>query len=225
MARESNKHSHHTTDTTTNSVMLRRLDAFGKPREDLRSRSALGGLITLVASTVAALLFVAQLYVYFQGATKHSLHLSDSQSFPVPRLSNIPLHSRERKLFLKFDVTFPHLKCWQLNVAHDNLAESNPNFALAHGRNAITKRAMSVTDYYKATGMTGSVPPPASRLQEGCTVIGSYSIPRVGGTFSITLTHRTWAEVTTVLMMGNFFPSGPGEKRRELPKNQIFNTT
>ena len=44
--------------------MLRKIDAFGRPRDDLRTKSALGGFITLTASTVAAVLFLAQLYMY-----------------------------------------------------------------------------------------------------------------------------------------------------------------
>jgi len=206
---------------------LRRIDAFGKPREDLRSKSVLGGLITLVASTAAGLLFVAQVYVYLTGVTKHSLHLSESHSFPVPRLLHVPLNQNRQKIFLKFEVIFPHLRCWQLNVAHDNLVESNPAFARSHGYNAIQKRALSEAEYYKATGTvkSSSNPLPPSRLNDGCTISGKYSIARVGGTFSITLTQRTWAEVTSILMMGNFFSTGPDQPRRKLPQHQTYNTT
>ena len=203
--------------------MLRRIDAFGKPRDDIRSKSVWGGIITTIASATALLLFVAQLWVYFSGSTKHSLHLSPSVPAEVPRLDMRSLHNRERKVFLKFHVTFPHIKCFQLQVAHDSLPESHPTFAESHGRDAIKKKAMTPTDYFKSTG--SKQPPTVDTLQNGCTVTGRYTVPKVGGTFSVTMDHRTWAEVTTVLMMGNYFPTGPNDRQRQLPEQHRYNTT
>ena len=63
--------------------MLRNADVFVKPRHDLRTKSATGGLITLIAGSVAGLLFLAQLYTQLMGTTQHSLYLSESKPIPM----------------------------------------------------------------------------------------------------------------------------------------------
>ncbi|KAL3908771.1 MAG: hypothetical protein SGARI_002913, partial [Bacillariaceae sp.] len=102
-------------------ALLRRVDVFVKPRADLRSKSAAGGAITLVASTTALILFVAQLYLYVAGNANHTLHLAESTQFPMlPNDVMDPFQSRaydiKGKMPLKLHVTFLHLECSAIEI-------------------------------------------------------------------------------------------------------------
>lgn len=52
---------------------LRSFDAFAKPIDGIRERSVTGGVITLLASATAALLFLSQIIVYLQVDVRHSM--------------------------------------------------------------------------------------------------------------------------------------------------------
>mmetsp|Transcript_5832 Transcript_5832/g.8296 ORF Transcript_5832/g.8296 Transcript_5832/m.8296 type:complete len:338 (-) Transcript_5832:98-1111(-) len=182
--------------------MLRKIDAFGKPREDLRTRSELGGIITLVASTAAGLLFLAQIYVYVTGVTKHSLHLSLSESRPVPRLDlkKTPF-GKIGTLPLKFRVTFPYLACSKLDVHHDNASFVNGDLTKLHGSRAVKLRMPTHNE------MTLALPPSEvskAAPAKACTVEGQFQIHKVGGTFSVGFSRKAWGEVTKRLLMGMF---------------------
>jgi len=60
---------------------LRSFDAFAKPMDGLRSKTAVGGIITLLAMTFATLLFVSQLILYIQVDTRQSIRLT--RSYPL----------------------------------------------------------------------------------------------------------------------------------------------
>lgn len=183
--------------------MLRKIDAFGRPRDDLRTKSALGGIITLTASTVAALLFLAQLYMYIVGSTRHSLTLASSESFPVPSLmadKNLAPHivrNSASRIRLKFHVTFPYLLCNQLDLAHDNASFSSGDLQKIHGKNAVIMRPPSSEELRPWSDYE-------TKADHACTILGDFSIPRVGGSLSITLAKTAWAEVTAFLVMGIF---------------------
>lgn len=165
---------------------LRRLDAFVKPREDLRTRSALGGLITLIAASAATLLFFGQVFLYIKGSTRHSLHLSESMSFAVPTLSmtNHPMERRRGKIPLNVYVTFPHVKCSDIDISLDG-------GSVARGKTLRT-RMPTESELVTALGRGVKTYPP-----DGCTVQGTLFIPKVGGTFSITVSKQAWAAVNT----------------------------
>jgi len=184
--------------------MLRKIDAFGRPREDLREKSALGGFITVVASSVAAFLFLAQLYLYISGSTRHSLSLADSESFPVPHLMEekmLPPHISTRnsasRIRLKFHVTFPYLRCNQLDVAHDNASFAMGEIQKIHGKNSVTMRTPTYEEMKPWSGNE-------AEAVNACTIIGDFRIPKVGGSLSITLAKSAWADVTAFLVMGIF---------------------
>ena len=61
----------------------RSYDAFAKPIEGIRTPTATGGLITLLATLSASLLLLSQLYLYLQVDTRHSLKLSISHPLSV----------------------------------------------------------------------------------------------------------------------------------------------
>jgi hypothetical protein len=169
-------------------AMLRRLDAFVKPREDLRTRSALGGLITVVAASAAAILFLSQIYLYLAGATRHSLHLSESSSLPVPDLALAHLQ-RRGKIPLNVYVTFPHVQCRNLEITLDGVSMRGGQLDKMQGHHAIRTRVPSESELNTALGKDAPKNP-----QEGCTIQGTLHIPQVGGTFSITVSKQAWAE-------------------------------
>lgn len=189
--------------TITNMAGLRRLDAFVKPREDLRTRSALGGLITLVAGSAASILFLAQVTMYLVGATRHSLHLSESKSLPVPLLDGILPSRNQRKTWtipLKAHVTFPHLQCDWMDVTHDGASFRDGELEKTLGRNSIQFRKPSSDELTAALGKEQARIP----KNQGCTVQGTLQIPKVGGTFSVTVTRKAWSEAKSRFMFGPF---------------------
>lgn len=167
---------------------LRRLDAFVKPREDLRTRSAVGGLITVVATSAATILFLSQIYLYFAGATRHSLHLSESTSVPVPALDLAHLQ-RRGKIPLNIHVTFPHVQCRNLDVMLDGVSMRGGQLDEVQGHRAIRTRIPTESELKTALGKEAPMNPP-----DGCTVQGTLHIPQVGGTFSVTVSKQAWAE-------------------------------
>ena len=96
---------------------MKRLDAFVKARPELRSKSVAGGIITLVATSTAGLLFLAQIITYLMGRAHHSLHLA--RSAPAPLLPLNAPQSRRHKITLDLRVTFPHVECSLIEFAHD----------------------------------------------------------------------------------------------------------
>lgn len=184
---------------------LRRLDAFVKPREDLRTRSALGGLITLVAASAAAILFLSQIYLYIAGATRHSLHLSESTSVPVPAL-NLPRHlQRHGKIPLNVYVTFPHVPCQALEISLDgaSIHGVRQRDNTSHGHHSLRARMPTESELITALGKGVKKYPP-----QGCTVQGTLFVPQVGGTFSITVSKQAWAEVNAFAMARVNNPAG-----------------
>ena len=170
---------------------LRRLDAFIKPREDLRTRSALGGLITVVAASAATILFLSQIYLYVAGATRHSLHISESSSVPVPDLALAHLQ-RRGKIPLNVHVTFPHVPCRNLEIMLDGVSMRSGQLDKSQGHRALRTRMPTESELITALGKDAPTTNPPS--DEGCTIQGTLHIPQVGGTFSITISKQAWAE-------------------------------
>lgn len=178
--------------------MLRSMDAFVKPRDDLQTRSAVGGAITLVAAGAAFFLFLAQMHLYVFGSTRHSLHLSESS--PIAILPNMnrkqPLQARGR-IPMKVHVTFPHVSCEDLDLAHDNAYFSTGDFQIEHGPTALTLRRPTRNELNIATRGT------TKDLKRACTVQGAFDISQVGGTFAVTVSNKAWRQATGRLMFGS----------------------
>jgi hypothetical protein len=176
---------------------LRRLDAFVKPREDLRTRSALGGFITVVAASAAAILFLSQIYLYFAGTTRNSLHLSESTSVPVPPLDHA--HAQMRgKIPLNVHVTFPHVECQSLEITLDGVSMRGGQLDKVQGYRAIRTRAPLESELATALGARTLTNDP----KEACTIQGTLHIPQVGGIFSITISKQAWAEASAYAAFG-----------------------
>jgi hypothetical protein len=176
---------------------LRRLDAFQKVRRDVQDRSALGGIVTLVAMSAAAILFVSETFLYLRGVTRHSLHLAESTPVPLSRPSR-SLVDMPGKISLQFMITFPHLSCRQLDFALDDASLSAGTLEKVYGRQLkLNMRTPTFTELTKA--MDGAKP---AKTRDGCTITGDLKIPLVAGDFAITITRRTWAEATSTLLLG-----------------------
>jgi hypothetical protein len=175
---------------------LRNVDVFVKPRHDLRSKSAVGGFVTLIAGGAAFCLFLAQIYLYIAGVTRHSLHLSESRSIPMfAGQSTDPFVNRmfeiKGKIPLKIHVTFPHLKCDMLEVKLDSAELTQKDFD-PKGRKWVEKRKPNPVEL-KAAGV-------GTKHKDGCTIRTLLRIPIVAGHVTVTLTRNAWFSATQSLM-------------------------
>mmetsp|Transcript_4710 Transcript_4710/g.6692 ORF Transcript_4710/g.6692 Transcript_4710/m.6692 type:complete len:325 (+) Transcript_4710:166-1140(+) len=173
-------------------MALRSFDTFVKPREDLRTRSALGGFITLVATIAAGLLFLGEVYIYIVGSTKHSLHLSPSTGIPILPASNGGIQ-QNNQIPLKIRVTFPHVQCKDLDVAHDNAFMSTGEFGRQHNAKAMRLRSATIRELEM-------IEPDSRNRRVGCTIDGSLKVPLVGGTFQISISRRAWQQYAAMAM-------------------------
>ena len=80
---------------------LQRFDAFPKVNEDFFQRTLSGGVITLVATIVVAVLFVSQLRVFMAVNTDYELSVDSS---------------RGEQMRIHLDVTFPRMPCSVLSL-------------------------------------------------------------------------------------------------------------
>jgi hypothetical protein len=178
--------------------VLRNVDVFVKPRADLRSKSATGGIISLVASTTAILLFFAQIYLYIVGNPSHTLHLSESTQFPMlPRDTTDPFQSHaydiKGKMPLKLHITFLHMNCDDMEVKLNGSPVNSSNKKNKQGKESIKTRKPNPIESKKIFGNDKS--PEAIRHKgRGCTIMGTIRVPIVAGHISVTLTRQAWTE-------------------------------
>jgi hypothetical protein len=196
---------------------LRNVDVFVKPRHDLRSKSAVGGFVTLIAGGAAFCLFLAQIYIYVTGVTQHSLHLSESRSIPMfAGQSTDPFASRrfeiKGKIPLKIHVTFPHLQCDMLEVKLDS-ADLTPKDFDRKSRKQVEKRNPNPVEL-KAAGF-------GAKHKDGCTIRALLRIPIVAGHLTITLTRNAWSSATQSLMLR----AQQSEEERAANTNNNFNVS
>lgn len=76
-------------------------NAFAKPIDGITKKTSVGGAITLLASTIAAILFLSQLFLYYGVDVRHSLDLAQSHplSIVIPTnggFSSSALHAARR---------------------------------------------------------------------------------------------------------------------------------
>lgn len=199
--------------------MLRNSDIFVKPRADLRSKSAAGGFITLIAGTTAAALFVAQLYWYIVGSTTHTLHLSESLTVPMlPGTTTDPFQSRQyetkAKIPLKIHVTFAHIDCKDLEVKLNSAPISRNDFDPRSGETRVGYRKPNAVELKKAGYPTTH--------RGGCTVRTTLRVPIVSGHVTISLTKDAWGRALNHLMLRSQFSDEERSKDKVLSN---FNVT
>lgn len=182
-------------------VALRRLDAFTKTRPDLHEKSAVGGIITLVAASTAGLLFVGQILLYIMGSTQHSLKLSRSTSIPLMPVerarTNVMIFDQAGRFPLKIHATFPHVACNKLDVTHDGASLSSGELDKVHGAHSLVLRTPTNSEMTQILGKQRT-----TKNSDGCTVKGTLRPHIVAGVLSITLSRQAWAAATTTLSMG-----------------------
>jgi hypothetical protein len=190
-------------------MSLRRFDAFSKTRPDLTQKSATGGLITLIASTTALLLFLGQIMVYVLGNSHHHLTLSRSISVPLlpvqynggakhPNNNNNKIAHQvlwhSGKTHLHIHVTFPHLNCDKLDVLHDGASLRAGEIDQILGPHSLVTRPPN--SYERKVFET--LP---AHHKSGCTIHGHLRPNIVAGTFQITISSRAWQEATNEISM------------------------
>jgi len=201
-------------------VALRNLDAFTKTRPDLQQKSAVGGLITITAATAAGLLFIGQLFLYIWGNPSQSLALSQSTSIPLVPLDEPPRPGKPNqhrpheldqygRIPLKIHVTFPHVPCSNLDIAHDGASLSTGELEKAHGRHTLQLRRPTTSELKLALGET-----PKSNAPVGCTIFGRLRPKIVAGSVAISLSRNAWAAATTSLSMGAFGLEDQSEQKK-----------
>ena len=80
-------------------AVLRNHDLFVKARADIQTKTLAGGIVTVLASVLAFLLFVAQLYAYTFPTSVHTLHVSESTQFPMLHEDRVdPFHQKRYEL-------------------------------------------------------------------------------------------------------------------------------
>jgi hypothetical protein len=185
-------------------ALLRNVDVFVKPRADLRSKSAAGGVITLVASTAAIFLFFAQLYLYVvAGNPSHTLHLSESaQLTMLPHDQIDPFQSRaydiKGKMPLKIHITFLHMDCGLMEVKLNNVPITNKDAAgrskhnVNNNNSPIQAKKPNPVELKRIFGSDKS-PQALAHKGRGCTLSGTIRVPIVAGHVSVTLTKSAWS--------------------------------
>jgi len=215
--------------------MLRSLDAFARPIEGLRKPTKLGGIISLLAYIAAALLLLSQLALYGNVETKQYLQMAKSQTsshnLPMGIYQAIPPASPRHyskweaatraKIPITFHVTFPHVSCQQLEVAHDDAR--GDQFQSIHGKGSFQKYIPTAMEL-KQSGMSineGDAPSKRESIDsklfqkaldkarelvpsklDSCTIRGKIMVPKVGGMISIGITPQAWQEVVLYLNTG-----------------------
>ncbi|KAL3945076.1 MAG: hypothetical protein SGBAC_000867 [Bacillariaceae sp.] len=179
--------------------MIRNADFFVKPRHDLRTKSATGGLITLIAGSVAGLLFLAQLYTQLMGTAQHSLQLAASK--PIPMLGTFDpfttrLYDIKGKMTMKLHITFPHMECNNMEIRLNGAAlkDSDFDYKAQTGRRRMAKVRPNAIDLKEA----GFDP---TKHKTGCTIKVTLRVPVVAGHVSITMSQIAWSRTVQQLMM------------------------
>jgi len=156
----------------------RGFDAFAKPIDGIRTRSSVGGVITLLASISAIVLFISQFYLYSLGDITHNLDLASSipLSVVIPtkggfsqllynraaHINNNPRRKNNKmmksiqsiaasRIKVSVHITFPNLNCKVLDYSHNGDSLSTGDFAKNNGLSKFFMRRPTEYDYAKAT--------------------------------------------------------------------------
>lgn len=169
------------------SINYRTYDAFSKPARGIRPHTALGGVITLIAATSAAILFILQLYLYVRPESYQSLHISESIATKLlPNTSEQPMNKRTL-LPVNIKVTFPHLTCLDIDITNDDARDEE--FEKMHKHSILRKKEPIRKDLFDfdPNFVENNIVP-----SNGCTISGELLVPRVGGTLSFSLSAQKW---------------------------------
>ena len=192
---------------------FRSFDAFAKPVEGLKNKSATGGLITLIAATTATLLFLSQVALYIPLETRQHFRLAESYTTNILPLAIKDLRKTYRNkremhierskdpnnIQLRIYVTFPYIACKHLELSVDG-ATGDMRDAV-HGTHAVLRRPPTSVEMQKVKNVFQDEPSKAMNIMNSCTFQGSLYIPRVGGSFAITISRAAWAQAHNIMDM------------------------
>mmetsp|Transcript_4441 Transcript_4441/g.12843 ORF Transcript_4441/g.12843 Transcript_4441/m.12843 type:complete len:387 (+) Transcript_4441:399-1559(+) len=228
--------------------VLRNVDVFVKARADIRTQSASGGLITLLAACTAFLLFVGQIYVYIFPNPVHTLHLSESMQFPMLASEDVGANPYWKRLYntkgtlpFFFKVTFLHLPCGSVDVMLNNEPIRGDDYSGWGGGNGgqskkykkrkpIDRNKLTVRKYSPRSAeikkIFGSESSPEAKAHKGkgCTLIGNMKVPLVAGTLSIVMTRNAWSNALNYFMSRGYL-SEADTKAQEMTHKNDFNVT
>lgn len=209
----------------------RSFDAFAKPVDGITNKSAVGGIITLIAGSFAAILFLSQLAIYYQLEVRQHFHLAKSYTNNIlpPAIEDMemrrtPARKIQQKrakdpnnIKLSIHVSYPYIKCSNLQISLDGASKSNLD--QIHGRSAINKRPMTKVEISKIQKEFNDGKSRSIMAGRSCTFEGFVYVPRVGGSLSITLSPESWHQANSIidLLMNT---NGYNDKR-----NQEYNMT
>lgn len=214
------------------SPRARRFDAFAKPIDGIRTRSSIGGFITLLAALTVIILFASQVLLYWQLDVTHTLELAPSfpLSVVIPtqggfsktlmnRAHDHSSRKRNSKLMnslrtlaanridVSVHVTFPYLNCKVLDYSHNGAKFSTGDFAKYNGFSKFTLQRPNEYEYAKATGksvvgLSKTKIDDSSASEDSCTIKGTITVPRIGGDLSFFLSDEAFRNTAKLVQMG-----------------------
>lgn len=191
---------------------LRSFDATARPVDGLRNKSTSGGVITVMASGTALLLFLSQLFVYSRLETSQHFRMADSHTFDISAAAarRATVLKLRDGISIKVHVTFPYMKCVDLAVNIDGLGESEMPM-----KERLLRRSPNRPELKKlGLGTTSSM---------GCTLHGTLHVPRVGGSIGITVSQKAWMETTSIFRLMADLRAGTGSDMP--PPRKMHNVT
>lgn len=121
-------------------------------------------------------------------------------------------------------MTFPHLHCGALDYAHDGNTLSSGKFDHYHKAPfTFTKRKPTAAEYKTAAkGGYSSIAALNQKRSEGCTLVGTLHVPRVGGSLSVSVSPDAWRRATSLLSFGVDLSMGADPFHGKLPNVTHF---
>lgn len=209
--------------------MFKGFNAFQRPIDGIRSRSSLGGVITLLAAAFALIMFLSQMFLYVKLDITHSLDIAPSfilNDLIIPTEGGIGkiLSNRkktkmspsmvqylnaiqENSIDIFIDVTFPKLNCKALDYSLNGLKFSSGEYQKVNGPSKLKKRRPTEFEYAQATG-TSTSGKSRQRLasligsENSCNVKGTITTRKIGGEFNIFMSQETFVEIGNLVRMG-----------------------
>ncbi|KAJ2720938.1 ER-derived vesicles protein erv46 [Coemansia sp. Benny D115] len=133
---------------------LQRLDAYAKPLEDVRTKTLIGGVLTLITAALIAMLCVGELLAYNRLGLQTELAIDQA---------------RAEKMDIYLDITLKNAPCVVLGVALADTAGEHQ----AHVEKDLVKQRLDRNGRPVSSSLDDPVPPPPRLGQDGNPYCGS----------------------------------------------------
>jgi len=191
--------------------------------DGVRNRTLAGGVITIIASGVAAVLFLAELYMYVKVDVVHHLTVAVPKGRSLYNKNQGQMSEKARarlknkgKVKVAVKLTFPHLDCTLLELVYDGNGgwgyTSDEIENIHELKSRLVKSPTNSKDAVEAgMGTFGG---------QGCTIQGSLYVEKVAGSFGVQLSSITWRSVSDLLLIDNLSSMvgedlGPNNRKRK----------